>query len=53
MQGDTLLSNLCRPLLYFLEETPEQKGIHDTTVPAIELSTNPPALDLVTDAMKS
>lgn len=30
MQGDTLLSNLCRPLLYFLEETPEQKGIHDT-----------------------
>jgi uncharacterized protein YcgI (DUF1989 family) len=30
MQGDTLLSNLCRPLLYFLTETPEPKGVHDT-----------------------
>lgn len=30
MEGDTLLSNLCRPLLYFLTETPEPKGIHDT-----------------------
>jgi uncharacterized protein YcgI (DUF1989 family) len=30
MEGDTLLSNLCSPLLYFLTETPEPKGVHDT-----------------------
>lgn len=30
MEGDTLLSNLCRPLLYFMTETPEPKGVHDT-----------------------
>ena len=30
MEGDTLLSNLCNPLLYFLEETPDPKGVHDT-----------------------
>jgi uncharacterized protein YcgI (DUF1989 family) len=30
MEGDTLLSNLCNPLLFFLTETPEPKGVHDT-----------------------
>lgn len=30
MEGDVLLSNLCRPLLFFLTETPEPKGVHDS-----------------------
>jgi uncharacterized protein YcgI (DUF1989 family) len=29
MEGDTLMSTLCRPLMTIVKETPEPKGIHD------------------------
>jgi uncharacterized protein YcgI (DUF1989 family) len=29
-EGDVLLSNLCRPMMAFLKETAEPKGVHDT-----------------------
>ena len=29
-EGDTLMSTLCRPLMTFVKETPEPKGVHDT-----------------------
>ena len=30
LEGDRLLSTLCRPLMTIIKETPEVKGIHDT-----------------------
>ena len=30
MEGDTLMSTLCRPMMTFVKETPEPKGVHDT-----------------------
>src|SRR6266849_10106757 len=30
MEGDTLMSTLCRPMAKIVEETPEPKGVHDT-----------------------
>ena len=30
MEGDTLMSTLCRPMAAFVKETPEPKGVHDT-----------------------
>ena len=29
-EGDTLMSTLCRPMMTFVKETPEPKGVHDT-----------------------
>src|SRR5260370_41147497 len=29
-EGDTLMSTLCRPMMTFMKETPEPKGVHDT-----------------------
>jgi uncharacterized protein YcgI (DUF1989 family) len=29
MEGDTLMSTLCRPMMVIVEETPEPKGVHD------------------------
>ena len=30
LEGDTLMSTLCRPMATFVKETPEIKGVHDT-----------------------
>ena len=30
LEGDTLMSTLCRPMATFVKETPEPKGVHDT-----------------------
>ena len=30
MEGDTLMSTLCRPMMTFVQETPAPKGVHDT-----------------------
>jgi uncharacterized protein YcgI (DUF1989 family) len=30
MEGDTLMSTLCRPMMTIVKETPEPKGVHDT-----------------------
>jgi uncharacterized protein YcgI (DUF1989 family) len=30
MEGDTLMSTICRPLMTIVKETPEPKGVHDT-----------------------
>ncbi len=30
MEGDTLMSTLCRPMMTFVKQTPEPKGVHDT-----------------------
>src|SRR5260370_15246303 len=29
-EGDTLMSTLCRPMMTFVRETPDPKGVHDT-----------------------
>jgi uncharacterized protein len=29
-EGDTLMSTICRPMMTFVRETPEPKGVHDT-----------------------
>ncbi len=29
LQGDTLMSTICQPMMRILEETPEPKGVHD------------------------
>ena len=29
LQGDTLMSTICRPMMRITEETPEPKGVHD------------------------
>ena len=29
LQGDTLMSTICRPMMRIVEETPEPKGVHD------------------------
>jgi uncharacterized protein YcgI (DUF1989 family) len=29
-EGDTLMSTLCRPMMTFITDTPEPKGVHDT-----------------------
>jgi uncharacterized protein len=28
-EGDTLMSTICRPMMTFVKETPEPKGVHD------------------------
>jgi len=28
-EGDTLMSTICRPMMLFVEETPDPKGVHD------------------------
>ena len=28
-KGDTLMSTICRPMMLFVEETPDPKGVHD------------------------
>src|SRR3977135_2448903 len=30
LEGDTLMSTICRPMMTFMKETPEPKGVHDT-----------------------
>jgi uncharacterized protein YcgI (DUF1989 family) len=30
LEGDTLMSTICRPMATFVKETPEPKGVHDT-----------------------
>jgi hypothetical protein len=29
MEGDVLLSTICRPMMTIVKETPEPKGVHD------------------------